>query len=218
MNATNDKAAVLQRLLRERILILDGAMGTMIQGYRLGEEDFRGTCLAGHDHDLKGDNDLLVLTRPEVVREIHNQFLEAGADIIETNTFNATSIAQADYRLEAKVREITLMGDPVTKTFRVRLSLPDDTALRPGMSVEANVISREKSNALLAPSDAIQDNSVFVIDGGTLRKRKVQVGIRGTRQSEILSGLSDGERVVTPARSELKDGSRVRVVEPPDKP
>jgi len=108
---TSDKTALLQRLLRERILILDGAMGTMIQAEKLGEADFRGppACgLSGHTHDLKGDNDLLVLTQPAVVAAIHNAFLEAGADIIETNTFNATRIAQADYRLETKVRDINL--------------------------------------------------------------------------------------------------------------
>jgi 5-methyltetrahydrofolate--homocysteine methyltransferase len=106
---TTDKTTLLQRLLRERILILDGAMGTMIQARKLGETDFRGAAacgLGGHAHDLKGDNDLLALTQPDVVAAIHNAFLEAGADIIETNTFNATSIAQADYRLEGKVRDI----------------------------------------------------------------------------------------------------------------
>jgi 5-methyltetrahydrofolate--homocysteine methyltransferase len=108
MTATSDKMAILRQLLQERILILDGAMGTMIQGCRLAEADYRGTALAGHDHDLKGDNDLLVLTNPDVVRGIHDAFLQAGADIIETNTFNATSIAQADYHLEGKVREINL--------------------------------------------------------------------------------------------------------------
>ncbi|HVP88226.1 MAG TPA: homocysteine S-methyltransferase family protein [Casimicrobiaceae bacterium] len=108
MNAT-DKTALLTKLARERILVLDGAMGTMIQGYKLGEGDYRGPAacnLAAHSCDVKGDNDLLALTKPEVVRAIHHAFLEAGADIIETNTFNATRIAQADYRLEGKVREI----------------------------------------------------------------------------------------------------------------
>jgi 5-methyltetrahydrofolate--homocysteine methyltransferase len=111
MTATTDKTALLTTLLRERILILDGAMGTMIQGFRLGEADYRGPAvcgLHGHARDLKGDNDLLVLTKPEVVRSIHHAFLEAGADIIETNTFNATRIAQADYGLEVRVREINL--------------------------------------------------------------------------------------------------------------
>ena len=101
-----DRTDELAALLDERILILDGAMGTMIQSYRLDEADYRGACLAGHDHDLKGDNDLLVLTQPDVVRAIHDAYLEAGADIVETNTFNATSIAQADYGLEGRVREI----------------------------------------------------------------------------------------------------------------
>jgi 5-methyltetrahydrofolate--homocysteine methyltransferase len=108
MTPTTDKSALLVKLLDERILILDGAMGTMIQSYKLGEEDYRGAALHDHAHDLKGDNDLLVITKPDVIREIHNAFLEAGADIIETNTFNATSIAQSDYKLEGKVREINL--------------------------------------------------------------------------------------------------------------
>jgi 5-methyltetrahydrofolate--homocysteine methyltransferase len=109
MTTTTDKSALLAELLRERILILDGAMGTMIQAYHLSESDFRGppACrLHDHPHDLKGDNDILVLTRPDVVRAIHNAYLGAGADIIETNTFNATTIAQSDYRLEHRVRDI----------------------------------------------------------------------------------------------------------------
>ena len=101
-----DRTAELAALLERRILVLDGAMGTMIQRYRLGEADYRGARFAGHGRDLKGDNDLLVLTRPDVIRAIHDAYLEAGADIIETNTFNATSIAQADYGLEDHVREL----------------------------------------------------------------------------------------------------------------
>jgi 5-methyltetrahydrofolate--homocysteine methyltransferase len=106
-----DKTAQLAKLARERILVLDGAMGTMIQGYKLGEADYRGpeACrLGAHSCDLKGDNDLLAVTKPDIVRAIHDAFLEAGADIIETNTFNATRIAQADYKLEGRVREINL--------------------------------------------------------------------------------------------------------------
>ena len=84
-------------------------MGTMIQGYRLDEADYRGRAASpATTHDLKGDNDLLALTQPDVVRAIHDAYLEAGADIIETNTFNATSIAQADYGLAERVREINL--------------------------------------------------------------------------------------------------------------
>ena len=101
-----DRTAELSALLEKRILLLDGAMGTMIQGYKLDEAGYRGSCLAGHDHDVKGDNDILALTQPDVVRAIHNAYLEAGADIISTNTFTATAIAQADYGLERHVSEL----------------------------------------------------------------------------------------------------------------
>ena len=94
-----DNTALLSRLLRERILILDGAMGTMIQQCRLTERDFRGP-FHDHSHDLAGDNDILSLSRPDTVRTIHDAYFEAGADIVETNTFSATRIAQADYRMQ----------------------------------------------------------------------------------------------------------------------
>ena len=89
----------LKEAAKERILILDGAMGTMIQRYKLDEAGYRGTRFKKHDHDLKGNNDLLVLTQPKIISEIHNAYLEAGADILETNTFNAQAISQSDYGL-----------------------------------------------------------------------------------------------------------------------
>src|SRR5690625_4116995 len=98
--------ATLRDLIRERILILDGAMGTMIQDEKLEENDFRGKRFADHPSDLKGNNDLLSITAPDVIARIHRGFLEAGADIISTNTFNATRISQADYDLEDLVPEI----------------------------------------------------------------------------------------------------------------
>jgi 5-methyltetrahydrofolate--homocysteine methyltransferase len=104
----SDRAALLETLVRQRILVLDGAMGTMIQRHRLDEAGYRGERFRGHPRDLKGNNDLLVLTRPEIVREVHRQYLEAGADIIETNTFNATRISQADYGLEALCHEMNV--------------------------------------------------------------------------------------------------------------
>ena len=118
MTTTSDKTALLTKLLRERILVLDGAMGTMIQSRKLGEAEYRGPAACGlHEHagDLKGDNDLLALTQPEVIRAIHDEFLAAGADIIETNTFNATRIAQADYRLGNRVREINLAAARIAR-------------------------------------------------------------------------------------------------------
>lgn len=114
-------------------------------------------------------------------------------------------------RLEGKVREITPMGDVAAKTYRIKVALPDDTPLKPGMSVEANIVTREKPNALLIPADALQGNAVFVLDGSTARKREITVGIRGTRSVEVLSGLADGDRVASPAATDLTDGARVRV-------
>ena len=105
----------LARLLAERILLLDGAMGTMIQQRGLSEADFRGARFRDHAHDLKGDNDLLALTRPEVVEHIHHEYLEAGSDIIETNTFNGTSVSQADYGLEAVVYELNFEAARIAK-------------------------------------------------------------------------------------------------------
>jgi 5-methyltetrahydrofolate--homocysteine methyltransferase len=102
----NSRIAQLEALLRSRILMLDGAMGTMIQTYALTEADYRGERLQDFGHDLKGNNDLLTLTQPHIIREIHAQYLDAGADIIETNTFNSTSIAQADYHLQHLVYEL----------------------------------------------------------------------------------------------------------------
>ncbi len=106
MSSRDDRTAALSELLASRIVIIDGAMGTMIQAENLGEEDFRGERFADHPCDLKGNNDLLSITRPEIIRRIHRDFLEAGADIIETNSFNSTSVAMADYGMEGVVREM----------------------------------------------------------------------------------------------------------------
>ena len=105
-----DRSIELRQLLAERILILDGAMGTMIQQEKLGEADYRGERFLDHPKDLKGNNDLLVLTRPDVVAGIHRAYLEAGADLIETNTFNATRVSQAEYGLEALAYELNVEG------------------------------------------------------------------------------------------------------------
>jgi len=102
-------------LLKERILVLDGAMGTMIQRHKLEEEDFRKGWFENHDHPLKGNNDLLSLTRPEIIEDIHRQYFEAGADIVETNTFSGTWIAQADYGLEKAVYDINFYSAKLAK-------------------------------------------------------------------------------------------------------
>ena len=105
----------IKELLNDRILVLDGAMGTMIQRYNLEEADFRKGWFEDHPDSLKGNNDILVLTRPDVIKEIHAAYLEAGADIIETNTFGGTTIAQADYYLEDVVYDINYHGAKIAK-------------------------------------------------------------------------------------------------------
>jgi 5-methyltetrahydrofolate--homocysteine methyltransferase len=106
----SDLAARIRTLLQERILVIDGAMGTMIQGYALDEAGYRGEEFAGHPRDLKGDNDLLNLTQPGIVEEIHARYLAAGAEIVETNTFNSTSVSQADYGLQGRAYDLNVAG------------------------------------------------------------------------------------------------------------
>ncbi len=105
----------IQDILKERILVIDGAMGTMIQRHNLTEEDFRGERFKNHRYPLKGNNDILSITRPDIIKEIHALYFEAGADIIETNTFSATTIAQADYHLEDAVYDINFVSARIAR-------------------------------------------------------------------------------------------------------
>jgi len=119
------RGAALASLLQERIVIIDGAMGTMIQNLKLDEAAFRGARLRDHPKDLKGNNDLLSLTQPDAVAAIHAAYLEAGADIVETNTFGATSIAQEDYGLAALAREMNVAAARIARAQADRFSRPD---------------------------------------------------------------------------------------------
>ncbi len=110
-----ERIAYLHSALAQRILVIDGAMGTMIQRHRLGEAEFRGERFAKHGHELRGNNDIFVLTRPAMVEEIHGAYLQAGADIIETNSFSSTRIAQADYQLESVVYELNVAAAQVAR-------------------------------------------------------------------------------------------------------
>jgi 5-methyltetrahydrofolate--homocysteine methyltransferase len=105
----------LYEIAKQKILILDGAMGTMIQRYKLDEDDFRADRFKEHTHSLKGNNDILSITRPEIIKEIHRQYFQAGADIVETNTFSGTTIAQADYRLADAVYDINYQSAKIAK-------------------------------------------------------------------------------------------------------
>ena len=176
------RAAMLEAALAERILVIDGAMGTMIQQHRLEEADYRGERFAqgfdsehpgdGQGHDLKGNNDLLSLTRPGVVSAIHEAYLEAGADIVETNTFNSTAVSQADYRLQHLVHELN-----VESARLARASCDAAEAATPGQPrFVAGVIGPTSRTASISPDvndpgfrntsfDALRADYRVAIDG-----------------------------------------------------
>ena len=165
--------------MRERILILDGAWGTMIQERRLGEMDFRGPAACGlHNHhgDLKGNNDILVLTRPDVVRDIHDAYFAAGADITETNTFSATRIAQSDYGLEARAPEINRAAAAIARESADRWTArtPDRPRFVAGS---------------LGPTNRTASISPDVNDPG---KRNVTFEQLAVAYGEAIEGLAEG--------------------------
>lgn len=154
------------RLLSERILILDGAMGTIIQQYKLQEEDFRGkgadTRFVDHPIDLKGNNELLSITRPDVISEIHESYLKAGADIIETNTFGATTIAQDDYQLGFMANEMNVASARLARQACEKYSTPD----RPRFA--AGALGPTPKTASISPD--VNDPGARNVDFETLRK------------------------------------------------
>ncbi len=176
MPLTVDRAGLLDAAAAERILVLDGAMGTMIQERGLGEADYRGTAFAGHPVDLKGNNDVLNLTAPELIREIHLAYLEAGADILETNTFNATSISQAEYRLDDAAYEINRAGAVLAR--------------QAAEAVEAKEPSRQRFVAgVLGPTSRTASISPDVNDPGFRNVTFAELAAAYRRAAE---GLIDG--------------------------
>jgi 5-methyltetrahydrofolate--homocysteine methyltransferase len=117
-------------IIKERIVVIDGAMGTMIQRYKLEEDDYRGERFKDHQHPLKGNNDLLSITRPDIIKEIHRQYFEAGADIVETNTFSGTTIAQADYHLEHIVYELNFQSAKIAREVADEVTKSDPSRPR----------------------------------------------------------------------------------------
>ena len=161
--------------LKERILVLDGAMGTMVQRYGLCEDDFRGTLLAAHDRLLKGNNDILVLTRPDVIREIHTRYLAAGADIIETSTFNANRISQAEYGCEHLCAEINRRAATMARELADSFSTPGKPRFVVGSvgptsrtcSISPDVEDPAKRNVTFDMlADAYREQMVALIEGG----------------------------------------------------
>jgi 5-methyltetrahydrofolate--homocysteine methyltransferase len=155
------RGRALPGILAQRIAVLDGAMGTMIQRYKLTEEDFRGTRFAQHPKDLKGNNDLLPLTKPEVVLEIHEQYLAAGADIIETNTFGSTSVAQEDYGLQDVAYEMNVAAARLARQACERYS----SAEKPRFA--AGALGPTPRTASISPD--VNDPGARNVDFETLR-------------------------------------------------
>lgn len=165
----------------------------------------------GHIGEIVGINDVLFWVGvPKPLRIVAEVNEEDILRVREGQTALLRNDALGEARVSATVAEITPKGDPATKTFRVYLPLPDDTPLRIGMSVEANIVIREKAGALAVPPEAVSGGAVFVLDGEKLRRREVKTGLRGARGVEILDGVSEADRVVSPARPEFRDGMRAR--------
>ena len=162
------RAARLPRLMQERILVLDGAMGTMIQRYKLGEADYRGSRFADHPKDLKGNNELLQFTRPDVIREIHEQYLAAGADILETNTFGATSVAQVDYGLAPLAYEMNVVAAQLARAACDKFSTPE----RPRFA--AGALGPTPRTASISPD--VNDPGARNVDFETLRASYYEQG------------------------------------------
>jgi 5-methyltetrahydrofolate--homocysteine methyltransferase len=156
------RGAQLPEIMRQRIAILDGAMGTMIQRYTLTEADYRGTRFADHHKDLKGNNELLQLTKPEVISEIHEQYLAAGADLIETNTFGATTVAQDDYDLPELAYEMNVAGARLARAACDKYSTPDKPRF------VAGAIGPTPKTASISPD--VNDPAARNVDFETLRR------------------------------------------------
>src|SRR5947209_4675885 len=171
-----DRSEELRALLERRILILDGAMGTTIQGYKLSETDFRGERFTASPRDLRGNNDLLTLTRPEVIREIHSKYLAAGADIIETNTFNSNAPSQADYGLERHVYELNHAAAKLAREAAERFTERDPGKPR----FVAGVLGPTNKTASISPE---------VNDPGF---RNIYFDGLVAAYGEALAGLADG--------------------------
>ena len=173
-----NNSELIKKLLAEKILFLDGAMGTMIQEYKLEEADYRGQRFANWQSDLKGNNDLLSLTQPDIIKAIHLAYLEAGCDILETNTFNSTSIAMADYQMESLVYEINVASARLAKEAAKEMT--QTTPEKPRFVA-----------GVLGPTNRTASISPDVNDPGF---RNVDFDELVISYTEAVAGLIDGDR------------------------
>ena len=215
-------------ILDERILFLDGAMGTMIQRHQLEEADYRGERFADWPSDLKGNNDLLSLTRPEIIQDIHTQYLEAGADIVETNTFNATRVAMADYGMEELSYEINLASASIARAAADELTAKTPDKPR----FVAGVLGPTNRTASISPDvndpgfrnigfdelvEAYTESTRALVEGGvdiilietifdTLNAKAAVFAVEqyfeesGSRLPVMISGITSGAVIMPPSR------------------
>ncbi|MCK5092253.1 MAG: homocysteine S-methyltransferase family protein, partial [Gammaproteobacteria bacterium] len=191
MTVKRNLTEILSKQLEERILILDGAMGTMIQGYKLDEAGYRGERFKDWSSDLKGNNDLLTLTQPNIIRDIHIAYLRAGADIIETNTFNANAISMADYQMEELVYELNKKSAQIARDACDEIQAQEDA--------EAGEVAEEGAipvackprfvAGVLGPTNRTASMSPDVNNPGF---RNVDFDELATAYTEALRGLVDG--------------------------
>lgn len=167
---------LIEEQLKKRILVLDGAMGTMLQRYGFREEDFRGERFKDWNQPLQGNNDMLVLTQPEAIAQIHAQYLEAGADIIETNTFSSTSVGMAEYGMEDFVKELNLEAARIAKREAEKYTLRNPEKPR----FVAGSIGPTNKTASMSPD--VNDPGFRAVDFDTLRlayKEQVEALVEG---------------------------------------
>ena len=202
-NTRANRCARLDDLLKQRILVLDGAMGTMIQRYKLGEADYRGERFKDWTSDLKGNNDLLTLTQPKIIRDIHAAYLDAGADILETNTFNSQSISMADYRMEELAYELNREGARLARAVADEYERKNSTRPR----FVAGVLGPTNRTASLSPD---VNNPGF---------RNTSYDDLVTAYTESVRGLLDGggeirrRRFVAKARGDLPAEGEERLLD-----
>ena len=189
------------RSLQERILILDGGMGTMIQGFKLNEQDYRGDRFADFPGQLKGNNDLLCITRPDVIKSIHRQYLDAGADIFATNTFNANAISMEDYAMQEYVREINLaagmLGREVADEFMAEH--PDRTIFVAGSVGPPNKTASMSPDVNNPAYRAVTYKDVYKDDDNLVLDFKVKYDFNYTLEDvidEMIAILSDREEFI----------------------
>ena len=186
---------IFLNLLKERILILDGGMGTMVQGFKLTEKDYRGKQFADWTSDLKGNNDLLCITRPDVIKSIHRQYLDAGADIFATNTFNANAISMEDYGMQGQVRNINLAAGKLAR--EVADGLGRHLGIGAGAQMLALIDELRPQVVRVHQRAVVGQRDERIVDGGDVRLGRLPGGLPAARG---IAHVPDGHHALAKTR------------------